>query len=45
VTLTVIGIDGGPLSYSGYVEDLTALLLALNRRYKTQTGVRITGIA
>jgi 8-hydroxy-5-deazaflavin:NADPH oxidoreductase len=38
-------VDGGPLSYSRYVEDLTALLLALNRRYKTQTGIRLTGIA
>ena len=40
----VRGVDGGPLSYSRYVEDLTALLLALNRRYKTETGIRITGI-
>jgi NADPH-dependent F420 reductase len=40
----VRGIDGGPLSYSRYVEDLTALLLALNRRYKTETGIRITGL-
>jgi NADPH-dependent F420 reductase len=38
-------VDGGPLSYSRYLEDLTALLLALNRRYKTQTGIRLTGIA
>jgi NADPH-dependent F420 reductase len=40
----VRGIDGGPLSYSRYVEDLTALLLAMNRRYKTETGIRITGL-
>ncbi len=40
----VRGVDGGPLSYSRYVEDLTALLLALNRRYKTETGIRITGL-
>jgi 8-hydroxy-5-deazaflavin:NADPH oxidoreductase len=40
----VRGIDAGPLSYSRYVEDLTALLLALNRRYKTETGIRITGL-
>ena len=40
----VRGIDGGPLVYSRYVEDLTALLLALNRRYKTESGIRITGI-
>jgi len=37
-------VDGGPLSYSRYVEDLTALLLDLNRRYTTQTGIRLTGI-
>lgn len=40
----VRGVDGGPLSYSRYVEDLTAMLLALNRRYKTETGIRITGL-
>jgi NADPH-dependent F420 reductase len=40
----VRGIDGGPLAYSRYVEDLTALLLALNRRYKTESGIRITGV-
>ena len=40
----VRGIDGGALAYSRYVEDLTALLLALNRRYKTESGIRITGI-
>jgi 8-hydroxy-5-deazaflavin:NADPH oxidoreductase len=40
----VRGVQGGPLSYSRYVEDLTAMLLALNRRYKTETGIRITGL-
>jgi hypothetical protein len=40
----VRGVEGGPLSYSRYVEDLTALLIALNRRYKTETGIRITGL-
>lgn len=40
----VRGIDGGPLSYSRYVEELTALLLALNRRYKIESGIRITGV-
>jgi NADPH-dependent F420 reductase len=38
------GIDGGPLRYSRYVEPITVLLAALNRRYKTQTGIRIAGI-
>jgi 8-hydroxy-5-deazaflavin:NADPH oxidoreductase len=40
----VRGVEGGPLTYSRYVEDLTAMLLALNRRYKTETGIRITGL-
>jgi NADPH-dependent F420 reductase len=40
----VRGVNGGPLSYSRYIEDLTALLIALNRRYKTETGIRITGL-
>ncbi len=40
----VRAIDAGPLAYSRYVEDMTALLISLNRRYKTQTGIRISGI-
>ncbi len=40
----VRAIDAGPLAYSRYLEDLTALLISLNRRYKTQSGIRITGI-
>jgi NADPH-dependent F420 reductase len=40
----VRAVDGGPLAYSRYVENLTALLISLNRRYKTQSGVRITGL-
>lgn len=39
------GIDGGPLRYSRYVEPITVLLAAINRRYKTQSGIRIAGIA
>jgi NADPH-dependent F420 reductase len=37
-------IDGGALAYSRYVEDLTALILALNRRYKAHASVRFTGL-
>jgi 8-hydroxy-5-deazaflavin:NADPH oxidoreductase len=37
-------IDGGPLAYSRYVEDLTALILALNRRYKAHASVKFTGL-
>ena len=37
-------IDGGPLAYSRYAEDLTALILALNRRYKAHASVKFTGL-
>jgi len=40
----VRGIDGGALSNSRYVEMLTSLLINLNRKYKTQTSIRIMGI-
>ena len=40
----VRAVDGGPLACSRYVEELTALLLNINRRYKAQTAVRITGL-
>jgi NADPH-dependent F420 reductase len=38
-------IDGGPLANSRTVEAITALLIGFNIRYKTHTGLRITGIA
>jgi NADPH-dependent F420 reductase len=37
-------VDGGPLAYSRYVEDLTALILALNRRYKAHASIKFTGL-
>jgi NADPH-dependent F420 reductase len=37
-------VDGGPLANSRYVEDLTALLLNINRRYKAHSSIRIVGI-
>ena len=37
-------VDGGPLASSRYVEGITALLVAINRRYKTLAGVRIVGV-
>lgn len=40
----VRAVDAGPLAYARYIEDLTALLISLNRRYKTQSGIRITGL-
>jgi 8-hydroxy-5-deazaflavin:NADPH oxidoreductase len=38
------GIDGGPLACSRYVEGITTLLVHINRKYKTETHVRIIGI-
>jgi NADPH-dependent F420 reductase len=40
----VRAIDGGPASYSHYVEEITVLLVGINRRYKVESQVRITGI-
>jgi NADPH-dependent F420 reductase len=40
----VRAVDAGPLAYARYIENLTALLISLNRRYKTESGVRITGL-
>lgn len=37
-------IDAGPLRLSGPVEDLTAVLLSVNRRYKVRAGVALTGL-
>ncbi len=38
------GIDAGPLRLSRELEALTVVLLAINKRYKTHAGVRITGV-
>jgi NADPH-dependent F420 reductase len=38
-------LDAGPLEMSRVVESITALLISLNRRYKTHhNGIRITGV-
>ena len=37
-------LDGGRLANSRYVESITAMLLNLNSKYKTRSGIRITGI-
>ena len=38
-------LDAGPLEMSRVVEGITALLISLNRRYKTHhSGIRITGV-
>jgi len=38
-------LDAGPLEMSRVVESMTALMISLNRRYKTHhSGIRITGL-
>lgn len=36
-------VDGGGLANSRYIEQLTVLLIHINKIYKTHSGVRITG--
>jgi 8-hydroxy-5-deazaflavin:NADPH oxidoreductase len=38
------GINGGPLSCNRYVEGITALLVHINRNYKTESHVRVVGV-
>jgi NADPH-dependent F420 reductase len=38
------GIEVGPLRLSGVLESLTLVLIGVNKRYKTRSGVRITGV-
>jgi 8-hydroxy-5-deazaflavin:NADPH oxidoreductase len=38
-------LSGGRLAAARYVEEITALLITLNRIYKAHSGIRITGIA
>ena len=38
------GVDGGPLANARYVEEITALLLNLNRIHHTRAGIRFTGL-
>lgn len=40
----VRGVNGGPLANSHYVEEITALLLNINRLHKTETHVKIAGL-
>ena len=39
------GIDAGPLRLARYLEGFTAVLVAVNRRYKINAGVRITRLS
>ena len=38
-------IDAGPLAVARALEGMTAVILNVNRRYKTHAGIRLTGIA
>ncbi len=38
------GVDAGDLSNSRYVEDLTALLLNINKRYKAHSTIKLVGL-
>jgi NADPH-dependent F420 reductase len=38
------GVDAGPLRVARWLEPLTVVLLHVNRRYKVQSGVRVTGL-
>lgn len=38
-------VDAGPLIVARWLEPMTAVLLNVNRNYRAQSGVRITGIA
>ena len=40
----VRGIDAGPLRLSGVLEPMTAVLLSINRRYRTTAGLRLTEV-
>ncbi len=40
----VRALDGGGLANSRYTEQLTVLLLHVNRLYKARSGIRIVGV-
>ena len=40
----VRGVNGGPLANSRYVEEITALLLNINRIHKAETHIKIAGL-
>lgn len=39
------GIDSGALRLARHLEPLTAVLIGINKRYKTRSGLRINGVA
>ena len=38
------GVDAGRLRLARQLEPLTAVLISINKKYKTHSGVRISGI-
>ncbi len=38
------GVDAGPLRLARYLEDMTVVMLSVNRRYRTNTGLRLTNL-
>lgn len=38
------GIDGGKLRLARVLEPFTAVLISINRKYKTHSGLRVTGV-
>jgi NADPH-dependent F420 reductase len=38
------GVDGGKLRLARVLEPFTAVLISINRRYKTHSGIRVTGV-
>jgi hypothetical protein len=38
------GVNGGGLAASRYVEGITALIVGINRAYKTEAAVKIVGV-
>jgi NADPH-dependent F420 reductase len=40
-----IGVDAGPLRIARYLEPLTAVLISINKRYKTRSGIAVTGLS
>ena len=40
----VRAVDAGPLRFSRFVEGITVLLIGINGRYRTRSGVRVVGL-
>ncbi|MFI5426898.1 hypothetical protein [Aeromicrobium sp. UC242_57] len=38
------GIDAGNLRLARQLEPLTAVLISMNKRYKTRSGIAVTGV-